>query len=120
MLWRRFNPRWVTDDGKGGQRASSVAFRHGDAHEISVNVARLADFDRLIQTYPRDALAEVLARIPREKRYTVLLVPEEGNPGHAEVWPPDDMTGIGKRACSEHMARNSTVIYLGGQAAEPV
>jgi hypothetical protein len=118
-LWRRFPPRYVVGDGKGGLRPTSQAFHHGDGGEISVNVEGVAELDSITARYPQESVAAVKARIPREKRYTVLYVEDPGNPGHAEIWPPERLTE-GKRKCAEHMAKNAVIVYMGGSPTEPI
>jgi hypothetical protein len=97
-LYRRIlSEWWVTAE----KRISSLAFRH---YNTSVNWARHTTPEKSVRKYPECRLAEIQAKVPREKDQRVEHSPSCRNRSHSLI--------IGKKtlSISRFLASNSKVI----------
>jgi hypothetical protein len=112
ILWRRLHPGWIRESDEEGVFISSAAFwQDGELGEVSVNVARLTSLEAVLAAgNENDSLGSTDAGFPRSLGFAVALFDEEGNPGHAHLYPPSGWTKHDRRKAGRKIARQAKIV----------
>lgn len=87
-LWRRVDPAWLTPDGQGGLRPSSITFQDRRSGEVSVYIGAETDPARVLRAYVTHSIAAFDAGIIRSlDGYSISRDPTAEFPSHALIWP---------------------------------
>ena len=88
VLWRRVMPRWIVEDGRGGTRLSSAAFKDRTPGGMSVFIADESDQEAVLVGYPEDSLVSFTAGEVRALgNYAVKREPRKESPSHTVIYP---------------------------------
>lgn len=103
-LWRRIRnrPEWFSRDTG---RVSSVAFLDGIDGEVSVDQAKLTTLENALRLDPDDGLVQLQAIVPRSLSHSVVADPEDDNPAHALICPPDKLSFNQRKISARKMAQ---------------
>jgi hypothetical protein len=102
VLLRRVIPKFIVHTPDGGQRISSAAFKDGRG-ELSVAIAALTTYEKLLEGRPDDRIARFLAEIPRGLALNVMADPLPEDAAHAIICPKATSSKADKLAKSAQL-----------------
>lgn len=112
VLWRRVPP----NHHRVGQDVLRVncgtLSDHPEDGYMSVNIARETTVERVMHGYEGFALIAIRARVLRDLGLTIMVMPEDGNPGHAGVF------GDKPKSCCKAMIRSARSVVPADLACE--
>ncbi len=113
ILWRRIIPQWIKFHDDGTEFIASAAFRDNLDGNISVHIAALTTAEAVRRNFPFCRLAEIEARVVKERGFSVIPDPLPDDPSHAILRPTQDHKSKSKKSRIEDariMARTARLL----------
>lgn len=114
ILWRRICdiPQWIKKVDDGQIKPSSAAFLDDYTNEVSVNVALLTTQENVMKDYPEMGLVSIEAGVPRSTGHIIATTPENPDPSHRVICPPEGISKNKRKTLAKITAKNAKwIIY---------